>query len=131
MTHPAAGLPHPRPPDGGPPSLLAGLTAEQAEAVGHGPGPLLIVAGPATGKTRTLTHRVAHLLATRQAAAREILAVTFSVRAAGELRLRLTDLLGEPRTRGVTAATSATAAPTARAAACRRRRNRWRRRRGA
>ena len=103
MTHPAAGAPRARPPD--PDALLAGLTAEQALAVRHGPGPLLIVAGPGTGKTRTLTHRVAHLLATGQAAPREILAVTFSVRAAGELRLRLTDLLGEQAARGVTAAT--------------------------
>src|SRR3954452_6248041 len=84
---------------------LRGLTPEQAQAARHGPGPLLIVAGPGTGKTRTLTHRIAHLLATGQATAREILAVTFSVRAAGELRLRLTDLLGEPRARGVTTAT--------------------------
>ena len=105
MSHPATVAPHPRPPDGQPDALLDGLTPEQAQAVRHGPGPLLIVAGPGTGKTRTLTHRVAHLLATRQAAAREILAVTFSVRAAGELRLRLTDLLGEPGARGVTAAT--------------------------
>src|SRR5215211_6798580 len=105
MTNPAAGLPHPRPPDRGPHALLAGLTPEQAEAVRHGPGPLLLIAGPGTGKTRTLTHRVAYLLATGQAAAREILAVTFSVRAAGELRLRLADLLGEQRARGVTAAT--------------------------
>ena len=51
--------------------------------------------GPGTGKTRTLTHRVAYLLASGRAQPREILAVTFSVRAAGELRLRLADLLGE------------------------------------
>src|SRR5215210_4608695 len=102
MTHPAAGVPHPHPPDD---TLTAGLTPEQAAAVRHGPGPLLLIAGPGTGKTRTLTHRVAYLLATGQAAPREILAVTFSVRAAGELRLRLADLLGERRARGVTAAT--------------------------
>jgi DNA helicase-2/ATP-dependent DNA helicase PcrA len=85
--------------------LLAGLTPEQTQAVRHGEGPLLIVAGPGTGKTRTLTHRVAHLLATGAAAPGEILAVTFSVRAAGELRLRLADLLGEQAARGVLAAT--------------------------
>jgi len=84
---------------------LRGLTPEQAQAARHGPGPLLIVAGPGTGKTRTLTHRIAHLLATGRAGSREILAVTFSVRAAGELRLRLIDLLGEPQARGVTTAT--------------------------
>src|SRR3954467_13581423 len=89
----------------GPETLLAGLPPEQPEAVRHGPGPLLIIAGPGSGKTRTLTHRVAHLLATGTANAREILALTFSVRAAGELRLRLADLLGEDHARGVLAAT--------------------------
>src|SRR3954451_3568365 len=91
--------------DGGHAALLAGLTPEQAQAVRHGDGPLLIVAGPGTGKTRTLTHRIAYLLASGRAAPREILAVTFSTRAAGELRLRLADLLGEQTARGVTAAT--------------------------
>src|SRR4051794_7263908 len=104
MTHPPTGAPHPRPPTGAD-ALTAGLTPEQADAVRHGAGPLLLVAGPGAGKTRTLTHRVAHLLATGRAAAWEILAVTFSVRAAGELRLRLADLLGEQAARGVTAAT--------------------------
>ena len=71
----------------------------------HGSGPLLLLAGPGAGKTRTLTHRAAYLLATGRASPWEILAVTFSVRAAGELRLRLADLLGETVARGVTAAT--------------------------
>src|SRR4051794_6651468 len=105
MTHPAAGAPHPRAPDDGRDAVTAGLTPEQAAAVRHGRGPLLLVAGPGTGKTRTLTHRVAYLLASGRAAPRQILAVTFSVRAAGELRLRLADLLGEQTARGVTAAT--------------------------
>ena len=85
--------------------LLAGLTPEQAQAVTHGTGPLLLLAGPGAGKTRTLTHRAAYLLASGRAQPWEILAVTFSVRAAGELRLRLADLLGETVARGVTAAT--------------------------
>src|ERR1700729_4063927 len=85
--------------------LLAGLTPEQARAVTFGSGPLLLLAGPGAGKTRTLTHRAAYLLAGGRAKPWEILAVTFSVRAAGELRLRLADLLGEPIARGVTAAT--------------------------
>ena len=75
--------------------LLAGLTPEQAQAVTFGSGPLLLLAGPGAGKTRTLTHRAAYLLSSGQAKPWEILAVTFSVRAAGELRLRLADLLGE------------------------------------
>ena len=79
--------------------LLDGLTPEQARAVTHGPGPLLLLAGPGAGKTRTLTHRIAYLLRSGQANPREILAVTFSVRAAGELRLRLADLLGEQQAR--------------------------------
>ena len=85
--------------------LLAGLTPEQAQAVTFGSGPLLLLAGPGAGKTRTLTHRAAYLLASGRAQPWEILAVTFSVRAASELRLRLADLLGETVARGVTAAT--------------------------
>jgi superfamily I DNA/RNA helicase len=86
-------------------SLPAGLTPEQAQAVTHGTGPLLLIAGPGAGKTRTLIHRIAHLLESEQARPDQILAVTFSVRAAGELRLRLADLLGQERGRAVTAAT--------------------------
>src|SRR5436190_20602842 len=106
MTHPPAGA-HPlrAEPPGTHDALLEGLTPEQTQAVSHGPGPLLLVAGPGAGKTKTLTHRVARLLATGLAQPWEILAVTFSVRAAGELRLRLADLLGEDHARGVTAAT--------------------------
>src|SRR3954449_4500690 len=89
MTPTTAGGAEPRAPAPQPAPLLTGLTPEQAAAARHGPGPLLIVADPGTGKTRTLTHRIAHLLASQQASPRQILAVTFSVRAAGELRLRL------------------------------------------
>jgi DNA helicase-2/ATP-dependent DNA helicase PcrA len=102
MTHPILDVPPPLP---AAERLLAGLTPEQASAVTHGSGPLLLLAGPGAGKTKTLTHRVAYLLATRRARPSEILAVTFSVRAAGELRLRLADLLGETVARGVIAAT--------------------------
>jgi DNA helicase-2/ATP-dependent DNA helicase PcrA len=102
LTHPFGGV-RPRLPsiDG----LLAGLTPEQAQAVKHGEGPLLLLAGPGAGKTRTLTHRAAYLIATRRARPGEILAVTFSVRAAAELRLRLVELLGESVAGGVTTAT--------------------------
>src|SRR6478736_3823038 len=88
-----------------PERLLAGLTPEQAQAVTLGTGPLLLLAGPGAGKTRTLTHRAAYLIHSGLAQPWEILAVTFSVRAAGELRLRLADLLGERTARGVLAAT--------------------------
>ena len=103
MTNPNPGVRDHAPP--GPERLLAGLTPEQAQAVTFGTGPLLLLAGPGAGKTRTLTHRAAYLLASGRAQPWEILAVTFSVRAAGELRLRLADLLGESVARGVTAAT--------------------------
>jgi DNA helicase II / ATP-dependent DNA helicase PcrA len=98
-------MPHPNPDrrDHAPPGterLLAGLTPEQARAVTHGTGPLLLLAGPGAGKTKTLSHRAAYLLATGRARPWKILAVTFSVRAAGELRLRLADLLGETVARG-------------------------------
>ena len=86
-------------------ALLSGLTAEQQLAVCHGEGPLVIVAGPGAGKTRTLIHRVAWLLAHRIAEPWEILAVTFSVRAAGELRLRLVDMLGQQLAGGVSVGT--------------------------
>ena len=109
MTHPTTGAPTPLHATAADAAdtegLLVHLTTEQRRAVRHGPGPLLLIAGPGAGKTKTLTHRVAHLLATGQARPWEILAVTFSVRAAGELRLRLADLLGEQQARGVTAAT--------------------------
>jgi DNA helicase-2/ATP-dependent DNA helicase PcrA len=103
MTRPNPGTRDHAPP--GSERLLAGLTPEQAQAVTHRSGPLLLIAGPGAGKTRTLIHRIARLLATGAAQPWEILAVTFSVRAAGELRLRLADLLGEQVARGVTAAT--------------------------
>ncbi len=103
MTHPILGAD--RAPPGRAEHLLAGLTPEQARAVKHGPGPLLLLAGPGAGKTKTLTHRVAYLLATGRAAPGEILTVTFSVRAADELRLRLAELLDEHVARAVTAAT--------------------------
>jgi DNA helicase-2/ATP-dependent DNA helicase PcrA len=81
------------------------LTGEQRDAVTHGDGPLLVVAGPGAGKTRTLIARIAWLLSNRLAAPWEILAVSFSVRAADELRLRLAETLGVEVAGGVCAAT--------------------------
>ncbi len=71
------------------------LDAEQRAAVEHGVGPLLIVAGPGTGKTRTLTHRLAHLVRDCGIAAETCLAITFTRRAAEEMAARLKNLLGE------------------------------------
>jgi DNA helicase-2/ATP-dependent DNA helicase PcrA len=68
---------------------------DQAQAIAHGTGPLLIVAGPGTGKTRTLTHRMAHLIRDRGVPAESMLAVTFTEKAADEMRSRLVQLLDE------------------------------------
>jgi DNA helicase-2/ATP-dependent DNA helicase PcrA len=73
--------------------LLAGLNPAQRQAVLHQGPPLIVQAGPGTGKTRALTHRLAHLLARRGAAPEEILALTFTRQAAGEMENRIRELL--------------------------------------
>ncbi len=82
-----------RAPPAGVEALLANLNAQQRQAVTHGDGPLLVVAGAGTGKTQVVTRRIAWLIATKRAKPSEILALTFTDKAAEEMQLRVDQLV--------------------------------------
>jgi DNA helicase-2/ATP-dependent DNA helicase PcrA len=93
------------PPASAPCPLLADLTEPQAQAVAHVDGPLLVLAGPGSGKTRVITRRVAHLVLEVGIPPWNVLAITFTNKAAGEMQQRASELLSPRQARAITIST--------------------------
>ncbi len=86
-------------------NTLHGLNEKQIEAVTHKDGPLLVLAGPGTGKTKVITHRIAHLIREQNIRPEKILAITFTNKAAEEMQQRINTEIGEPHGSSVKACT--------------------------
>ena len=86
-------------------NTLHGLNEKQIEAVTHKDGPLLVIAGPGTGKTKVITHRIAHLIREHNIRPEKILAITFTNKAAEEMQQRINTEIGEPHGSSVKACT--------------------------
>ncbi len=86
-------------------NTLHGLNEKQVEAVTHKDGPLLVIAGPGTGKTKVITHRIAHLIREHNIRPEKVLAITFTNKAAEEMQQRINTEIGEPHGSSIKACT--------------------------